>query len=425
MAKNLETLRTLKDSYSAQIETSRQETDTWHQKVDGLSSNLKKTQTKLEKRTAQRNKALERAKEARSQEDEYFEENSRLQQQDDAVNVKLTDVGAAANHSQAENTVLNQKVEDLKSEEAREKANSHAAWVQNQGELMQSRRDLKLSMGVNRNLQAELQRTQAALSDKERQTLGLPALKKATKAKTAATAGNTQTVAPAPEVVAPAPEVVEVIAPAPVVVPLVEKHEEGPAAAPLTPQVSHVKVWETTAEAAKPKHVHSKPTPVVAKVAPVKVAPKVTPVVAKVAPVKVAPKVTPVVAKVAPVKVAPKVTPVVAKVAPMKVAPKATPVVAKVEPAKMVVKALPVVAKAVAKAEPVKKAAAVPAPTQLKKVKVTIVKAATPAPLLSGEPQKPIDDAAATLASVTDPKPPAQHSALQKLAEFFASPLQR
>jgi len=410
MAKNLATLRSLKDGDSAEIETARKETDSWHQQVDDLTSNLKRTQTKLGKRTEQRNKALERAREARSQEDEYFEENSRLQQQDDSVNAKLSEVGAAANHSQEENTVLNQKIEDLKSVEFREKANSHAAWVQNQGELMQSRRDLKLSMGVNRNLQDELQRTQAVLSDKERQTLGLPVLKRGTQVKTLATAGNTESVARAPEVLQPAP----------VAVPLEERHEEGAAAVPLTPQVSHIKVWETTAETAKPKRLLSKSVPAIVKAEPVKVVPKATPVVAKVEPVKVVPKAIPVAAKAEPVKkvVVVPAPPQLKKAAPVEVLKKAVP--------KDTV---------VAKAEAVKKVVAVLAPPQPEKVAVIIVKAATPmaaaqvqtthAPLLSGEPQIPADDAAATLASVTDPQPLAQHSALQKLAAFFASPLQR
>lgn len=336
MAKNLEMLRSLKDHYSTDSDSSRKEADTWHQKAEDFDNKLKKTKQQLEAVAHQGDKNLERAKEARSQEDEYFEENSRLEQQDEALNTKLTEIGAASNHSQDENRVLHQKLQDLKSEEAREKANSHSAWVENQDELMQARRDVQLSLGVNRNLQAELERTRAVLSDKGRQTVGLPPLKKDTTAKAVTS----------------------------VVVQLAENHDEGPATQPLTPQVSEVKHWEKTADVAKP---------------PVKRL-----------MVKAVPKVP------APTVVTPEVTPKVA----LKAMPKAA--VATVS----AVEAVPV-----ARALPAKKSA----------VKVEKPKAAP----LPGEPPKPSDDAATTLASVTDPKPPSPPSALQKLAAFFASPLQR
>lgn len=323
----------------------------------------------------QRDKALERAKEARSQEDEYFEENSRLEQQDGTLKTQLTEIETTNNNSQAQNSELRQRVEDLKAEEAREKANSHAAWVKNQGELMQSRRDLKLSMGVNANLEAELKRTEAILTDKERAALGLPPLKKDAKGKKTSAPVSQPAPPAAPVVAAPtAPAVVEepaavapavapaapepAVTPTPketAVVPLREKEEDSSAAEPLTPQVGHVKVWETAAEAAKPKKLLSKVASVVAKPEPAK------------------------------------------KAAPISRAP-----VASKQPAVVQAKAVP--------------------PAAAVKVKTT------PAPL-PGEPPKPVDDAAATLASVTggsDSTPKASsaapRSALQKLAEFFASP---
>merc|ERR1711924_532587 len=133
--------------------------------------------------TRQRDKALNRAKQARSQEDEYFEENSHLEQQEEATNAKLAEVSAIANSSRDENNLLKQQVEDARSEESQEKANSHAAWVENQGQLMQARRDLQDSQNVNVDLQTQLRQAQALLSDKERQKLGLPPLKKPAAAK--------------------------------------------------------------------------------------------------------------------------------------------------------------------------------------------------------------------------------------------------
>jgi hypothetical protein len=327
--------------------------------VEDLKQTLKGTKKQLEAVAHQRDKALQRAKEARSQEDEYFEENSQLQQQDEALNNKLTETSGILNRSRDDNSMLKEKVEDLKAEGSREKANSHAAGGKNQAELMEARNDLKVSLGVNRNLQAELQRMQAVLPDEERHKLGLPPLKKDGKAAPVTPPAPPVETAPAPPVeTASAPPVVtapaaEASTPAakPVasaVVPLAETHETGRAEQGVRPQVSEVKHWEKAAVATKPsaKRLLARATP----------------------------------------------APATAKEATSKPVVKTAPVA--------VVKALP--AKS---AEKVKTAAALP-----------------------GEPLKPVDDAAAMLASVTEPKPApssGKKSALQKLADFFASPLQR
>jgi hypothetical protein len=341
MAKNLETLRSLKDHYSSDYEDVKNQTDQWQQKAEDLSGELAKTKQQLASMTRQREKAVMRAKEARSQEDEYFEENSRLEQQDEALNTKLNEVSATANASLKENKILKQKVEDLKDEENQEKANSHAAWVENEGQLMQARRDLKLSERARSQMEAELQRTEAILTDKERQTLGLPVLNKTdgksqADAKSAVAAPSAKAVTQPPTVaVTQAPVVAVTQAPAPetpkantAVVPLAEKTEKGSNAEPLTPQVGHVKVWESAAKPAKKLLAkHSHPT-------------EVKPTIAVTAAVS---------------------------------------------------------------------------------TKTDVTQAPLP-----GEPPKPVDDAAATLASVSDAKPTSgRRSALQKLADFFASPLQR
>jgi len=223
MAKNLEMLRSLKEHYSTEYEDSKNETDVWHGKVQDLEDSVKTTKQQILAVGRQRDKALERAKEARSQEDEYFEENSRLEQQDEALNAKLAEVGTAANRTQEENKVLDQQVQDLKDEAAREKANSHAAWLQNSDELIQAKEDLKVSMQGNRDLQAQLAQAQAVLSDKERHTLGLPPLKKQA---TAVKAEAPATPPAAPAATSPQPSAVVQLATPPqpaVVVPLTEK----------------------------------------------------------------------------------------------------------------------------------------------------------------------------------------------------------
>ena len=55
---------------------------------------------------------------------------------------RIVQVVAARNRTNDENKVLEAKIEDLKHEAAREKANSHAAWVQNQQELLEVPRGL-------------------------------------------------------------------------------------------------------------------------------------------------------------------------------------------------------------------------------------------------------------------------------------------
>jgi chromosome segregation ATPase len=314
MAKKLSVLRSLKDTYSTEYDSSRKDLDSWHQKVDGLRDALQETKSQLASITHQRDKALGRAKQARSQEDEYFEENSHLEQQDEALNQKLAEVTAASNRSQADDAALKQEVSDLKNENAREKANSHAAWVENQDELMQARQDVKGSAQTNEDLQAELHREQAVLSDKERQALGLPPVKKAV------TAAPQHAIAQASEAASNT---------------AVGKPDESPASKPLIPQVEET---STDTKPAPKKLLAKRPEQEVAKSSASKTEVQV-----------------------------------------------------------------------------------VPSATVVKAAKTELVQAPLP-----GEPPKPTDDdAAATLASVVDPKPAAPRSSLQKLADFFASPIQR
>merc|ERR1719183_1937810 len=146
---------------------------------------------------------------------------------------------------------------------------------------MQARSDLKLSMGVNRNLQMELERTRTVLSDKERETLGLPALKKdakdakgangkdktpvpvtavSTLSERSVTAPDTPAPVatqknPAPQMLSPATPAPSVTQEKPVVkapasVPLQQKREAATEA--LKPQIGHVKVSEKIAQVVKP-----------------------------------------------------------------------------------------------------------------------------------------------------------------------------
>eukprot|EP00411_Alexandrium_monilatum_P007386 CAMPEP_0175296090 /NCGR_PEP_ID=MMETSP0093-20121207/58850_1 /TAXON_ID=311494 /ORGANISM="Alexandrium monilatum, Strain CCMP3105" /LENGTH=279 /DNA_ID=CAMNT_0016592077 /DNA_START=54 /DNA_END=891 /DNA_ORIENTATION=+ len=175
LQEQMERLRDLKDRYSTDYEASRNESDTWRNKAQELENQLQAVQRQTEVLSHQREVALERVRTARSQEDEYFEENSQLQQRGEALSDKLKEADSDLNHSASEIQQLRSEVTTLKAEEVREQQNSHAAWVANERELVQARRDLQLANMLKDSTQAELQHTRAVLTDTQRRALGLTA----------------------------------------------------------------------------------------------------------------------------------------------------------------------------------------------------------------------------------------------------------
>jgi len=119
--------------------------------------------------------AAEHVRMARQQEDEYFEENTQLTQQAEQLKERVSEAEEQVNATATENRKLRDETDSLKADQEREQRNSHAAWVENERELVQSRRDLETAKMLEDSEQGELTRTRALLSDAQRKTLGLPA----------------------------------------------------------------------------------------------------------------------------------------------------------------------------------------------------------------------------------------------------------
>jgi chromosome segregation ATPase len=177
LSEQLARIRDLKDQYSQQYDSVAKESHSWEEKADDLQEKLKSALNTSRVTRKQRNNALARVKEARSEEDEYFEENSRLQQQTESLTTKLNDAEELQNHTAEDRDALKKQVESLKSESTRDQQNSHATWVENQRELMQAKREGTNAEAAKDNMEAELAKETALLSYEQRKALGLPPLK--------------------------------------------------------------------------------------------------------------------------------------------------------------------------------------------------------------------------------------------------------
>ncbi|CAK0853337.1 unnamed protein product [Prorocentrum cordatum] len=165
-------LRELKDSYSAEYEDEHQQGEAWEEKAEDLDKKLQAALGEKESLRRTQQAALERVRSARAEEDEFFEENDKLQKQNEALAQRLRDKSAAANGSSEEARSLSQQVQELQASEASDEQNSHAAWVANERELMQARRDLQAAVALQTGVKAELLRTRAVLDPRQRQLLG-------------------------------------------------------------------------------------------------------------------------------------------------------------------------------------------------------------------------------------------------------------
>lgn len=269
-------LRDLKDRYSADYDASRNESDTWRAKAQDLMNQLQGAQKQNEALARQGQSAAEHVRMARQQEDEYFEENTQLTQQTEQLKDRVAEAEEQINTTANENRKLRDETDSLKADQEREQRNSHAAWVENERELVQSRRDQETAKMLGDSEHAELARTRALLTDAQRKTLGLPAAAPPTPTKAGATATlhvvakatPTQYKLPAAVAAEAAATAVAATAstastatsalgtgstqpePATVSVSLrlprstvSSQDKSGAVAPPLTPQLSHVKVW--------------------------------------------------------------------------------------------------------------------------------------------------------------------------------------
>mmetsp|Transcript_49940 Transcript_49940/g.139862 ORF Transcript_49940/g.139862 Transcript_49940/m.139862 type:complete len:761 (-) Transcript_49940:79-2361(-) len=173
LTQQLQRVRDLKDEYSQEYEAAENQTNAWQERAEALAAKLNSSEASARALAVQRDRLADEVREARSQEDEYFEENSQLRQQSEALASKLRDATTSASRNADAANDARAELEQRKSDEARDQENSRAAWVSNQREMMQLRGDIRLTNDVKDRLQAELERTQAVLTNEQRHALGL------------------------------------------------------------------------------------------------------------------------------------------------------------------------------------------------------------------------------------------------------------
>lgn len=166
--------RKLKDYYSSKYEAMQNQSDTWQAKADDLDHRLLKSEREETAVARQRDSAMDRVRQARSEADEYSEENNMLKQQDQELEAQLRERSLAANATEDEVQARTVEVRQLRSEAAREKAASHAAWVSNERELTQAKQNLNAINLLKEQQEDKLMRIQAVLTATQRKKLGLP-----------------------------------------------------------------------------------------------------------------------------------------------------------------------------------------------------------------------------------------------------------
>jgi len=177
LQEQMQRIRDLKDQYSSQYEAARNQSNTYQAEATMFAQKLSVAVNVTRVLAAQRDSSVERVKEARSQEDEYFEENSHLQQQAETLTGKLRDTMEQVNNTEAEKSALLVQVDNLKTEATHEQSEYHATWVENQRDLMKAHSQTKSANAAKKTIQAELRRMRPLLDNKQRQLLGLPVLK--------------------------------------------------------------------------------------------------------------------------------------------------------------------------------------------------------------------------------------------------------
>jgi len=149
-------LRELKEGYGAKYETEKNASDMFQAKTQDLTQKLQAASREMEMLQRTQERAMEREQSARSEEEEYSTENTQLQSQDEQLTQQVKGQTAEATQSQAEVEALREQVKELKSSRAMHERSSHAAWVANERELIQARRDLQLAQALHQNLKTEL-----------------------------------------------------------------------------------------------------------------------------------------------------------------------------------------------------------------------------------------------------------------------------
>jgi len=167
-------LEQLNDHFSQQVDFYNNESKTWHTKADVLEENLQQRTSQLQVALRKSSEAAKSEKDARSQEDVYFEEAQKLQQKYDAQSSALEAAYEMSNSSAAETTRLKDNVERLEGEQARDQRNSHAVWVDVERELVQAQKKQAWAQAEISQTRLEAMKAESLLTDEQRAKLGLP-----------------------------------------------------------------------------------------------------------------------------------------------------------------------------------------------------------------------------------------------------------
>lgn len=174
MKKQLQMLRDLKDRYAEENDQARNETSTWHSKATDLQAKLDREDKTLLQAKQDREDALDKAREAGSRENSYFDDNSRLHSQNEALKSQLAEAFASSNKTSEEENRYKGEVTRLREEKQQDQENSHAAWVEAENELLASKTENQAAAAKTSQLQAEIARTRAMLTADQRKALGMP-----------------------------------------------------------------------------------------------------------------------------------------------------------------------------------------------------------------------------------------------------------
>jgi len=174
LTRQMETLQNIKESEGTDLETARNESSTWGASAKDLEQQLADAKAELLASQKQRVSAMQKAKEASSQEDKYFEDNFRLQDQSKALSTQLQGVLVASNRSEDEEQKMRQQMVDMRGDQARDQRNSAAALEDVQRELAHAEDHASEAVSIRSVLQGELSTTRLVLDDQQRRRLGLP-----------------------------------------------------------------------------------------------------------------------------------------------------------------------------------------------------------------------------------------------------------
>jgi len=173
MLQQAQRLRELKDHYSEEYDSAQTDVGTLKAKAEELDQKLLESERRTADLSRERDDAVERLHTARSEQDEYFQENSNLNEQNQALQTKLRDAGDAINRTALEEQVLRGELQQVREDSVREQKASHAEWASNEHEAESLREDLREQSQEKDDMQAKLSKISAVLTEEQRKKLGL------------------------------------------------------------------------------------------------------------------------------------------------------------------------------------------------------------------------------------------------------------